>query len=141
MDGPAIKSTAIENFTVIEITPTWIFAEGYYLTVLQQSLTKASFEYWRQVHQLVSREGDFFEPIDAKVITNLVNIDDPTEEVFGYFYATEEKLIRTYAAPEIADNPRPFCPEPIMFGSAPPECCNCLSLPNSTTERPIWWVE
>ncbi len=141
LNGPAINSPSIEKYELLEIVPNWLFAEGYYLTVYQESLTQASFEYWKQVHQLVSRTGDIFEPPDAKVITNLVNIDNPAEEVFGFFYATEEKALRAYVSPDLADNPRPFCPEPIIFGAAPPGCCNCLSFPNSTTEKPSWWIE
>lgn len=141
LNGPTIKSPSVEKYEILEIVPTWLFAEGYYLTVFQESLTEASLEYWEQVHQLVSRTGDIFEPPDAKVTTNFVNIENPEEEVYGFFYATEEKILRAYVSPELADNPRPFCPEPIIFGNVPPECCSCLSFLNSTVDKPSWWIE
>jgi len=140
-DGTEVSQNSITNQLVWKTLPTFIFAEGLYLTIYQQSLTETAHKYWKQVNQLVSRKGDVFEATDAKVITNFINIDNPKEEVYGFFYSTEEKLIRTYVSPELADNPRPFCPEEIPFGTPPSDCCNCLSHRNSTLEQPVWWIE
>lgn len=140
-DGTKVNQTTLTNNLVWKILPSFIFAEGLYLTLFQQSLTPTAHTYWRQVNQLTSRKGDVFEATDAKVITNFINVDNPKEEVYGYFYATEEKLVRAYVSPEYAGNIRPFCPEPFPFGTPPADCCNCLSNRNSTLEKPSWWQE
>lgn len=140
-NGAEVSQSRINNQVVWQILPNSIFAEGLYLTIYQQSLTKTANIYWEQVHQLVSRTGEVFEATDAKVITNFTNVENPEDEVYGYFYATEEKLLRTYVSPSFADNPRPTCPEVLPFGTPPSNCCNCLTHINSTLEQPIWWEE
>jgi len=141
LDGTQINNENATDELVWKALPSFLFAEGFYLVAMQQSLTKTAFTYWNQVNQLVSRTTGLFESPDAKVVTNFVNTENPKEEVYGYFYATEEKLMRTYVAPRFAGNPRPFCPEPMPFGNPPPTCCNCLTHPNSTLEKPDWWIE
>lgn len=140
-DGSQVNADYIKEELIWKVLPNWIFAEGNYITVFQQSLTEKAIDYWKQVHQLTTRTGGFFEATDAKVITNFSNVENPTEEIYGYFYATEEKLIRTYVSPEFAESPRPFCPEVMPFGTPPSNCCNCLTNANSTLEQPAWWVE
>ena len=140
LDGPSISSNFLSDFTIYETTPNSVFSEGYYLTVLQQSLTPTAFEYWSQVNQVLSRTGNIFEPPAGKVTTNFFNVNDENDEVFGYFYATEEEVLRVFVSPELAGNPPLFCPAPPSEnGQAPGDCCNCLSVFGSTTEIPDWW--
>lgn len=142
LDGTNINQSSIEDFTVLETGISNLFSEGYYLTVLQQSLTESAFAYWSQVNQVLSRSGDLFEPPAGKIITNFTNINDPNDDVFGYFYATEEKPIRVSVPPRLADNPSSACPAPPSEGGqAPSDCCDCLTLFDSTLERPVWWIE
>jgi len=116
LDGTNINQSSIEDFTVLETGISNLFSEGYYLTVLQQSLTESAFAYWSQVNQVLSRSGDLFEPPAGKIITNFTNINDPNDDVFGYFYATEEKPIRVSVPPRLADNPSSACPAPPSEG-------------------------
>jgi len=142
LDGATINSTSISDFTLYETTSSSLFAEGYYLTVLQQSMSNSAFEYWSQVNQVLSRTGDLFEPPAGKVITNFVNVNDPNDEVFGYFYATEERPIRIFVSPKFADETQITCPAPLTEdGRADNTCCDCLTAGDATTERPIWWLE
>jgi len=114
LDGATINSTSISDFTLYETTSSSLFAEGYYLTVLQQSMSN----------------------------TNFVNVNDPNDEVFGYFYATEERPIRIFVSPKFADETQITCPAPLTEdGRADNTCCDCLTAGDATTERPIWWLE
>ena len=122
----------------IPISP--ILSEGYYLRVFQQSVTDDAFEYWSQVNQVASRTGSLFEAPAGRVKSNITNVNDPEEETFGYFYATEEREIRVFVEPSLAGNPSITCPGALnQGGGAPSNCCNCLTVANSTTERPSWW--
>jgi hypothetical protein len=124
------------------------FAEGYYLSVFQQSLTRGAFNYWAGVGQLINREGTIFEPPVGKLVSNIKNIDDPDDEAFGYFYAAQQDTIRLFVSPEFADTPSVRCP--VIFDTVDPNfdycesvplCCNCLSADRSQLERPDFWVE
>ncbi len=141
LNGQEVSVNRIDNFEILNSAITPIYAEGLYLTVLQQSLTETAFDYWTQVGNVVSRTGDFFQAPAGRVVTNLVNIDDPSDDVFGYFYATEETTRRVFVSPELSGNLPLRCPAPTtQDGRAPSDCCNCTSLANSTTVRPPWWI-
>lgn len=141
LNGKELSVDRVDNFEVLSTGISSIYAEGFYLTVSQQSLTETAFDYWAQVSNVVARTGDLFQAPAGKVITNLVNTDDPREDIFGYFYATEETIRRVYVSPELADNPPLPCPAPPNEGGlAPNDCCNCSSVSNSSTIRPAWWI-
>lgn len=142
LDGPAISGNNIQNHTLLETGITSLFAEGYYLTAFQQSMSIPAFEYWSQVNEVLSRTGDLFEPPAGKVTTNFTNINDPKDEIFGYFYATEQKLIRVFVSPEFIGNPQQTCPAPLTEdGRADNTCCDCMTAGDADTQRPTWWVE
>ena len=126
------------DFSIYEAdnTNTFVFSEGYYLTVYQQSLSDAAYEYWAQTNQLTNRNGSIFEAPSGKIVTNFSNANNPKDEVFGFFFATESDFKRLYISPDDAGNPRSHCP-PVAEHSI--LCDNCLCWQNSTTEKPDWW--
>lgn len=141
LNGQELSVDRVDNFEVLNTGISSIYAEGYYLTVSQQSLTQTAYDYWAQVGNVVARTGDLFQAPAGKVITNLVNTEDPKEDIFGYFYATEETVRRVYVSPDLADNPPLPCPAPPSEGGqAPNDCCNCSSVTTSSTVRPVWWI-
>jgi len=141
LNGPDLSVDRIDNFEALNTGISSINSEGLYLTVSQQSLTQTAFDYWDQVGNVVSRTGDLFQAPAGRVITNIVNTEDEREDVFGYFYATEETIRRVFVSPDIAENPPLPCPAPPSEGGlAPNDCCNCSSVSNSTTVRPVWWI-
>lgn len=141
LNGPALSVDRVDNFEVLNTGISFLYSEGLYLTVSQQSLSQTAYEYWTQVGNVVARTGDLFQAPAGKVITNLVNTEDPRENVFGYFYATKETIRRVYVSPELANNPLLPCPSPPSEGGqAPNDCCNCSSIANSSTVRPVWWI-
>lgn len=141
LNGPELGVERVDNFEILNADLNSNYAEGFYLSVLQQSLSQTAFDYWEQVGNVVSRDGSLFQAPAGKVITNLVNTVDPKEDIFGYFYATEQSTRRIFVSPDLADNPPLPCPSPINeAGQAANDCCNCLTAGDATTERPTWWI-
>ena len=88
-----------------------------------------------------------------KLQSNVENINDPDEDVFGYFYvsqATDIRVkvdsVRTYCARGPAQggtdlvgdcvlDPRTRRPEV----GADPLCCDCRTVPGVSTVKPDWW--
>ena len=144
-NGSEYNQPRLENYDVIDQLLDFHFSEGYYLEVIQQSLSKGAYEYWSRTAQVLDRNGDMFEAPAGKVSSNFVNVDDPNEEAFGYFYATTETIARIYVSPEFAGNPGALCPPtepPPPTGGCPLDiCCDCLSQEISTVIKPSYWVE
>lgn len=143
-DGPSVESVQLIDHLVLEEPLDHRFYRGFYLTVYQQSLSETAYEYWSKVGALINRDGSFLEAFPAKLEGNFRNVDDPTEEIFGFFYATAEDTIRTFVNPEEADFPFQYCP-PILpreeFVNLEDQCQNCLSRAGSTLQKPEYWVE
>lgn len=142
LDGTELSAERVDNYELISTGLTPLYAEGFYMAVLQQSLSEEAYAYWAQVGTVVDRTGDLFQAPAGKVITNIVNTDDEKEDVFGYFYATEETVRRVFVSPEFAGNPNRTCPaQPTEGGQAPNDCCDCLTAGKSTRIQPEWWVD
>ncbi|MDX1406550.1 MAG: DUF4249 family protein [Saprospiraceae bacterium] len=145
LNGNDFSAEAVTDIPISESAITFVYAEGLYLTVYQQSLSATAYEYWEQITQLVERSGNMFEPPAGKIATNFTNTTDPDDQVYGFFYATTQDTIRYYVDPENLNLP-PACPPPGGLlnqggGCAVPLCCNCLSEPGSTTTKPSFWTE
>jgi hypothetical protein len=142
INGPTLSSDRVDNFEILNTPLSSLYSEGFYLTVLQQSLSPESLDYWSQVNQVVDRTGGIFQAPAGKVRGNFTNVDDPKDEVFGFFYATEERVQRVFVSPEMADNPPLPCPSATDdFGRAANDCCNCTTITGSTTVKPSWWLQ
>ena len=76
---------------------------------------------------------------------HFVNINDPEDFVFGYFFATNESLIRVRVDSTVTGSVRPLCPSlsPCFAGAGGGcicgLCCDCLLDPTSTTVQPPYW--
>lgn len=141
LDGQNASADQVEGHFLLEQEVGSVFSRGYYLTVLQQSLSEGAYTYWNQVSQAVSRTGSIVENPVGKIFGNIQNVNDDTEEVLGYFYLTEVDTLYRYVDPEVAGFPTYFCN---LFGSyegAVEQCRNCLDQPASTTRKPDYWVE
>lgn len=139
-----IISDEVIDFPLFESAIDYRFAQGYYFTAIQYSLSQGAFEYWNNVRQLLSRSGNMFESPAGKIQTNFFNTDDPDDEVFGYFYVTEADTIRlsidstSFGPMSVLCPPPPRPPNP---GECPflITCCDCLREPVSTTVKPDYW--
>ena len=130
-DGTTSSANLIKDISLFETLPNGLFSGGYYLSVFQQSLTETAFDYWSQANVIINRSGSFLEPPVGNIASNLTNITNPEEKVFGFFYAVEEKVIRTFISPAFAGFPTQPCA---------PDLCNCFFLEGSA-DKPDWWEE
>jgi len=132
-----LSGDRIEDFVIYEAnnSRSFVFSEGYYLTVYQQSLSETAFTYWNQVTDLTNRDGTIFKVPANQIVSNWQNIDASNTKVFGLFFATESVQKRIYVSPSFAGNPPLLCPSKNL------ECVNCLCQEQSTTEKPKWWIE
>lgn len=139
----------IVDFPVYQEPRNYRFAEGYMLTVYQESLNRKAYEYWRDIGTLINREGTIFEPPVGQVQSNIINTQDDGIQPFGYFYVTQQDTARIYVSPEEAENPMMQCPIPppqmpppgFQYCEAYSICCDCLSVPGSQLDPPDFWIE
>lgn len=141
-EGAESADPVLRNFLLLDEPLDYRFTEGFYLTVRQLSLSQEALRYWEGIGQVVERSGNFFEPQPGKIRGNFRNIENDQEEVFGYFFATQERIIRLYVPPG-ENRVMPFCPLNADPGdkSVPAICLDCQSHPGSTLTKPDYWKE
>ena len=139
-DGPGLQLERLDTFYLADVRLDHRFAEGFYLTVLQESLSPTAFNYWNQVKTLAERNGSMFEEPAAKIVSNLRS-KNAEEEVYGYFYATAQDTLRLYIRPEQVGMPTKYCPQPPQPRIGPTICDNCLLSTGSTLTKPNFWIE
>lgn len=140
-DGSQSGQDLLRDLVLLEEPFDFRFSNGFYLTIRQQSLSEGAFRYWEQIGKVVQLSGNFFETPPGKVSGNFFNPDDLEEEIFGYFYATEEAILRLYVDPG-NDPPMPFCPlTAVTATSVDTTCLECLLRAGSTLEKPAFWEE
>ena len=139
------SETYINNLPLFQRRISDVHAEGNYMTVLQHSLSETAYDYFDQIGQLLDRSGSLFSTPAGRIVTNFTNIEDPDDEVFGFFYVTEIDTARIYISPDAVGSPSRRCPP--VFATPPPRacpvevCCDCLDTDNSTIFKPSWWTE
>ncbi len=110
--------------------------------VSQQSVSKEAFTYWEKINQVTNEVGSIFESPPAGVLGNIYNVNNPEEEVLGYFRAVDEtrKLLLVRGGDLGEFKELPLCGLPgIPPTPLDPACCNCLSIDSSSTQRPLYW--
>ena len=144
INGDEYNADELDRYFVFETAVSSKFAEGYYMSVIQQSLSDSGYEYWRQLKEVASRTGNMFEAPAGNIISNIKTINDAPRPVTGFFYTTQSDTLRVYIAPEQVGKPRKFCPPPMAapgFGCTLGLCCDCLQAARSTTTKPVFWIE
>lgn len=140
-NGSSSLQDTLDDFQILEKFMDYRFHEGYYLTVFQQSLSPDAYRYWEEIQSLVNVDGTVYDPPPGKIKGNIRNVDDETEEVFGFFYATEERLIRRYIPRGMTSSGR-FCPHRITIENlweTQRQCFDCRLRPGSTYDKPDFW--
>ena len=141
-NGPESRNAVLEGDFLLEEPLDHRFARGFYLNVYQQSLSEGAFQYWNQIRAITDLSGNFFEDPPGQIRSNFQNINNPDEDVFGYFYATQIDTIRVkvessdYNIPSIC----PAVSAPGMEGVRS-TCFDCLMQPFSTLEKPSFWED
>lgn len=139
--------TIIEDELILEQVVSRTMVEGQYISVIQESLDSRALEFWKQIKELSTNSGTFYEPPPGKLISNFSEKSDVEGEVFGFFYATEHDSLHAFVDSNFVNFYTPICPHPdnvprenMDFGPCD-DCCYCLWLDNSTTEKPSFWAQ
>ncbi|MCE7992173.1 MAG: DUF4249 domain-containing protein [Roseivirga sp.] len=135
-DGRVLKNPVISRRLMTRRLADNAFVSSYYFQVVRSSLTKGAYRYWDEVNQVANAQGSIFDRPLAAVQSNIYNIDDPDEEILGYFEVSNVDTTRLL----IRENDTPFsistpCP---LFGPISDECDNCLLLDNSAKVKPYF---
>lgn len=122
--------------------PRYAYASLHFYSIYQYSMTQAAYDYWEKISKIANQEGTIFDPPPATVRGNLFNVNDENDVVLGYFEATAVDTVRTFSFKRDFQNViiPPFCTTNDL-AQRQQECCTCLLLKNSTTERPAYWDE
>jgi hypothetical protein len=121
------------------------FLFPFFVTVKQYSISPEAFTYWEQIKITINNQGSLFDIPPAPVKGNIRNLNDPHEQVLGYFEAakvTETRIFTTskdvpFYLPEIC---RYLEGKPLY--QYPPECLSCSLRAGGnrwTTQAPAWW--
>lgn len=132
-----VGSTDLRDWRIFERDITFTYAEANTFVAMQHSLTPTAFDYFDAVRTVINRSGSAFDAPAGLIPTNLFNVDNPTEEVFGFLYATELDTARIFVPKEATGNVARRCPP----SRSDVVCNDCLNENRSTLTRPIWWTE
>lgn len=115
------------------------FAINYFFHVVNSTFDEAAHEYLTRVHEIANLSGSIFDQPPAPIPGNVVSLDDPFEEVLGYFLVvnTDTSRIKITANEVPWVVPKP-CPDWNRFNE-PPYCTHCPLVENSTRTRPYYW--
>jgi len=150
-DPQRINIFSTENISVDHLDRTLVavrdvdqaFLARYYFVVNLSSISLQDYSYWKNADALINRTGSIFDTPPAPIQGNIYNVDDETEDVFGFFEATVTSTARIFTLPHNVGFPIPFyCNDPskgIYSPDYPTVCRNCLELPNSSHTPPEWW--
>ncbi len=143
-DGTNSGITEIKNNLVCSRIIDRTFLEKHYFNTYQSIITREAYDYWQKVNILANQTGSIFDTPPAKIIGNIVNVNNPEEKVWGYFQATNETLHRFNLLPSDFPYPIFFPFGDCMYSDSrtleyAPYCLDCLSVRNSNLIRPEWF--
>lgn len=133
-DGSELKTNEIARRLMTTQFSKDDFAVEYYFQVAQSSMTREAHRYWSDIYQVTNAQGSIFDRPMAPVVGNVFNVNDPDEEVLGYFEVSHVDTTRILlTARDLPFAVTKSCP---VAGFVGPECTNCLLLDNSEKKKP-----
>lgn len=136
-DGSKYRGEFLNSKEIKSIDLSFKFAFQYCVNVKQSSLSRGAFEYWRAIKESRERSGSLFEKIPSSVPGNIKNVNDLSEKVYGYFYASSVVSDKLFIG---GDSIRaPISPCIVIDPAYSAACMECLSLPKSTRRIPSYW--
>ena len=123
----------------------------FYLAVQQQSISVDAYKFWRAIGNQIQSSGGVFDTPPATIQGNVVNINDPKEQVLGFFGATSVSqkgvyLDRSFAFSKLNRYPLKFNPinklgiRPYEQPDKPyAQCFECQESLFRTQQIPLGW--
>lgn len=136
-NGNESNSDRLDHYMLVEDQAEVRFGLGYLIRVKQQSLSRNAYRYWNQVNQTVSLSGGLFESAPGTIVGNISNELDPAEQVYGYFYTSNESEITRFVRPSEVGYPGSYCDSD--QNATEDACFDCTLFPFSTKEQPDGW--
>lgn len=72
----------------------YAFLDRFYFNIKLSSITPEAYNYWEKVSKVVNNIGTVFDSPPAPIRGNIYNVNDPDEQVLGYFSASSIKISR-----------------------------------------------
>lgn len=104
--------------------------EKYHLTIEQHSVSESAFQFLSAIKGQLEIDGDIFDPPPATTRGNIINLNNPDENVIGYFMASDVVETTLFLFPSDLDRLQQVIPIP--------DDCR-LTDPTATTNRPVFW--
>jgi len=139
-NGVEAAGVKLYNQMILETAINSRFSFGFLITVYQQSITENAYNYWEKVKETTSLSGGMFEASPGKIKGNITNIDNLNEEVLGFFFVSDQTIIRRLVKPSEANYPVGTC-HGQRWRRSDEICRDCLTRENSTLEIPKGWFE
>jgi hypothetical protein len=102
------------------------FHDKYLIRIEQYSISREAFQFFSLLREQLSISGDIFDPPPAKIGTNMINLNNPDEDVLGYFWAADYKIDSVFIFRSDLESPgRRFIPD------------DCREYTNATVDPPF----
>lgn len=134
-----LRTNDLEKFTLLDVPFDARFFRMYAFTIKQYAISQASLNYWKKVNQVTKAGDNLFDAPPGRILGNIKNINDSSEEVLGNFTlgAVSEQIVYTNMT-KLGNVVTDVCL--VRFNTPRPAIClNCLLIPKSTTVRPPNW--
>jgi hypothetical protein len=122
----------------------YTFFEKYRVEIVQMSLSRTAFDYWRAIASQKEAVGSLFQPITGKIPTNLFEIDN-VQGVQGLFYAaavTKKQIYLDQSAYHVEVHiPQDDCNGILRAGAVGLDCRLAFPGSVSTNVRPADWKD
>jgi hypothetical protein len=105
------------------------FTGNYLLRVQMASLSDEAYAFYRLLDGQLAIDGDLFDAPPANIRGNLINLDNPQEQVLGFFGAYHSSSIIVQVPNEVIEEPA----RTILIPD------DCRLIPNSSLDFPQVW--
>lgn len=134
----------IQDAYIISREVEQTFKQLHYVKLDLLGLSKRAMIFYEQVNQATGQNGSATDPPPAPVQGNISNPNDSEELVLGFFEATtliDTSLLRFYPGsfPWAFNSYCEFMQARPYPGQYPVDCQNCLRIPYSSYQQPLWW--
>lgn len=105
------------------------FTDKYMVVVEQRSLSQSAYQFRKLVQNQLSINGDIFDPPPATIRGNMLNVNNPDEEVIGFFSMSDVVVDSVFILRDIILEDQPAR----IFRD------DCRVIPFSDVVRPPYW--
>lgn len=142
-NGEGIRITSLDRKVLATKPFDYTFLDKHFFFIQVHSMTRETYNFWRKLDLLTNSTGSIFDVPPGAIASNLFNVNDPEEEVLGFFEVTN----MTYERIVVFRDDGPFEPPPsgcdydpsILPNSYPRYCLRCLSEEGCSFERPPYF--